>query len=181
MRNHGTLTKWNSDRGFGFISPAQGSEELFVHISAFPRDRIPPRIGEVVSYEIEDGKDGKKQAVRIMRPGSQRASRPSQRHSPSNPRAGLVPTIASMLAIGAIGAIGYKAYEARQAEAQLAPVAQAKHAFASPSNEKFHCDGREYCSQMTSYEEAKFFLQHCPNVKMDGNNDGEPCEQQFGR
>ncbi|MDY6956402.1 MAG: excalibur calcium-binding domain-containing protein [Pseudomonadota bacterium] len=33
---------------------------------------------------------------------------------------------------------------------------------------------------MRSYEEAKFFLRHCPGVKMDGDNDGIPCEQQWG-
>jgi hypothetical protein len=43
----------------------------------------------------------------------------------------------------------------------------------------FACDGRTYCSQMRSCEEATYFLQHCPNVKMDGNNDGIPCEKQW--
>lgn len=43
----------------------------------------------------------------------------------------------------------------------------------------FKCDGRIYCSQMTSCEEATFFLGNCPGVKMDGNNDGVPCEQQW--
>lgn len=43
----------------------------------------------------------------------------------------------------------------------------------------FRCDGRQHCSQMTSYEEAKFFLENCPNTKMDGDNDGIPCERQF--
>jgi hypothetical protein len=33
---------------------------------------------------------------------------------------------------------------------------------------------------MGSYEEAKFFLDNCPNTKLDGNHDGEPCEAQFG-
>ncbi len=41
------------------------------------------------------------------------------------------------------------------------------------------CDGRTYCSQMTSCEEAKYFLNHCPNTKMDGDHDGVPCEQQW--
>ena len=49
------------------------------------------------------------------------------------------------------------------------------------TNGNFTCDGREHCSQMRSYEEAVFFIKNCPNTKMDGNNDGEPCEQQFGR
>ncbi|MDS4019045.1 MAG: excalibur calcium-binding domain-containing protein [Candidatus Competibacter sp.] len=43
----------------------------------------------------------------------------------------------------------------------------------------FKCDGRTHCSQMTSCEEATFFLRNCPNVKMDGNNDGVPCEKQW--
>jgi len=45
----------------------------------------------------------------------------------------------------------------------------------------FRCDGREHCSQMHSYEEAKYFITHCPNTKMDGDNDGIPCERQFRR
>jgi hypothetical protein len=41
---------------------------------------------------------------------------------------------------------------------------------------KFKCDGRQHCSQMRSYKEAKYFIKHCPNTKMDGDNDGIPCE-----
>ena len=44
---------------------------------------------------------------------------------------------------------------------------------------RFSCDGRTHCSQMTSCAEAEYFLQNCPGVKMDGNNDGEPCEGQW--
>ena len=47
--------------------------------------------------------------------------------------------------------------------------------------ELFKCDGRKYCSQMKSYEEAKYFNDFCPNTKMDGDYDGIPCERQFGR
>lgn len=43
----------------------------------------------------------------------------------------------------------------------------------------FSCDGREYRSQMTSCEEAEFFLHNCPGARMDGNNDGVPCERQW--
>jgi len=41
------------------------------------------------------------------------------------------------------------------------------------------CDGRSYCSQMTSCEEAMFFIKNCPNTSMDGNNDGVPCQKQW--
>jgi hypothetical protein len=49
----------------------------------------------------------------------------------------------------------------------------------SEEGSKFSCDGRVYCSQMTSCAEAKFFLAHCPGTKMDGDGDGIPCERQF--
>lgn len=45
--------------------------------------------------------------------------------------------------------------------------------------EKYHCDGRTHCSQMTSCEEAKYFLRNCSGVEMDGNHDGVPCERQW--
>lgn len=43
----------------------------------------------------------------------------------------------------------------------------------------WRCDGRTHCSQMTSCEEATWFLKNCPGAKMDGNNDGVPCEKQW--
>jgi hypothetical protein len=50
---------------------------------------------------------------------------------------------------------------------------------ASISLDSFKCDGRTHCSQMTSCKEAKFFLNSCPGVQMDGDGDGIPCEQQL--
>ena len=56
---------------------------------------------------------------------------------------------------------------------------------ASDNEKEFKCDGRQYCSQMTSCEEAMFFLENCPDTKMDsgkngkGPGDGIPCEKQW--
>ena len=44
---------------------------------------------------------------------------------------------------------------------------------------EFKCDGRTHCSHMRSCAEATFFIQHCPNTSMDGDNDGIPCERQW--
>ena len=44
---------------------------------------------------------------------------------------------------------------------------------------RWRCDGRRRCSEMKSCEEAKFFLANCPGVKMDGDHDGVPCEEQW--
>ncbi|QBC45030.1 hypothetical protein C1H71_16795 [Iodobacter fluviatilis] len=46
---------------------------------------------------------------------------------------------------------------------------------------RYSCDGRTHCSQMSSCEEATFFLNNCPGTKMDGDHDGTPCEEPFCR
>jgi len=40
---------------------------------------------------------------------------------------------------------------------------------------KFKCNGRQRCFQMRSYKEAKHFINHSSNTKMDGDNDVIPC------
>lgn len=64
------------------------------------------------------------------------------------------------------------------------PIEGALTVTASQNSQKvatatFRCDGRTHCSQMTSCEEATFFLRNCPNVKMDGDDDRVPCEKQW--
>lgn len=60
------------------------------------------------------------------------------------------------------------------------PVAAAEPAVAESAPEmRFNCDGRTHCSQMTSCAEATYFLNNCPGTRMDGNNDGVPCEKQW--
>lgn len=183
---HGTLTKWNDDRGFGFITPASGSAEIFVHVSAFPHDGTRPRIGELISYEIEPGDNGKMRAVRIMRPGSRRAPRVPKRQDTSKSKNRLAAVLVGLLAVGVIGTISYRTYIGHETEIGVTtpPVSasSASSASSAPSpTQRFECDGREHCSQMESYDEARFFIRNCPNTKMDGDGDGIPCESQFNR
>jgi cold shock CspA family protein len=69
MRERGILAKWNAERGFGFIKPDVGSADVFVHVSAFPRDGVPPQVGESISFERMQQADGKARGVSIIRPG----------------------------------------------------------------------------------------------------------------
>lgn len=173
MRIDGTLTKWNDDRGFGFITPTQGGPEVFAHISAFPRGGQRPRLGELLSFEIGPGKDGKQQAKNILcptRPTEKpyRLSEPAKRHD--NP--GLLGRLIPLGFVIALGAYGYNEYTQRGTP-QTAHAVQSSVA-AAPG--PFHCDGRQYCSQMSSRAEAEYFLRNCPDTRMDGDNDGVPCE-----
>jgi cold shock CspA family protein len=196
-RFNGTLKKWNAERGFGFVVSEQGGQELFLHVSAMPRDGWIPVIGEPLSFEIELDKEGRKRAVRVRRPGvpvaaaTSKASRaeqarhqtrrPAQRTTSSSAGIGFV---ALLLAAG-LGWYAYGQYTNR-AEALRAADSQgvnaAQPAMSSPPLQRqpaFQCDGRQHCSQMTSCREAKLFLKNCPSMKMDGDGDGVPCEQEL--
>ncbi len=80
MRVDGKIIKWNDERGFGFISPIHGGEEVFAHISAFPNDGQRPKLGELVSFEIDIDKSGtgKKRAIDISYSARVKISRQNQ-------------------------------------------------------------------------------------------------------
>ncbi len=40
----------------------------------------------------------------------------------------------------------------------------------------FTCGSKQYCKEMTSCEEANFYLNECGLGSLDGNSDGVPCE-----
>ena len=54
------LVRWfNADKGFGFITPADGSKDVFVHFSAIQNDNYRTLFeGQKVTFSIEDGAKG---------------------------------------------------------------------------------------------------------------------------
>jgi len=55
----GTVKWFNDSKGFGFISPSDGSADVFVHFSAVQGDGFRSLAeGQTVSYEVEDGPKG---------------------------------------------------------------------------------------------------------------------------
>ncbi len=181
MRFDGTLKTWNAERGFGFITPRTGGQDIFIHISAFPRDGHPPREGEVLTFEVETTPDGKKRATRVQRSGqqSQAASSKSRRPASGRRAGGLGSTLVGLVLVAGLGWYGYGMFEQRMAvRTQAAQPVPATTTDAFPAV-NFRCDGRTHCSQMTSCAEARYFLKNCPGTQMDGNNDGVPCEQQW--
>ena len=115
-----------------------------------------------------------------------------------------VTSLLAYVAIGAIALVGIDRYKAHVAKVEATPVTTTKRRAPQPaslttpvedrswikprdnaptvagtSSAPSRCDGRTHCSQMRSCEEATYFIQHCPNTQMDGDNDGVPCERQW--
>jgi cold shock CspA family protein len=176
MRFTGKLKTWTDDRGFGFITPTEGGQDIFVHISEYPRGH-EPSLNEMLSFEVALNPQGKKKAVRVRRD----PPRPSLSRKPSS--GGSMRRLITLAIIVVLGWSGYRHYISRlpPSGAQSQPVQGIGELSRprAPAASLFSCDGRTRCSQMRSCAEATFFLKNCPGTQMDGDGDGVPCEQQL--
>lgn len=63
---NGTVKWFNATKGFGFIAPAGGSRDVFVHISALESAGIRQLDdGQAVTFDIETGRDGRESATNL--------------------------------------------------------------------------------------------------------------------
>ena len=63
---NGTVKWFNATKGFGFIAPANGNKDVFVHISAMERAGIRQlNDGQSVTFDIEAGRDGRESAINL--------------------------------------------------------------------------------------------------------------------
>jgi len=54
--SNGTVKFFNESKGFGFITPDDGSKDVFVHANGLNGTTINE--GDKVSYDVEEGKKG---------------------------------------------------------------------------------------------------------------------------
>jgi cold shock protein len=62
----GTVKWFNPQKGFGFIQPQDGGKDVFVHISAVEQAGLSTlNDGQQISFDLEQGRQGKTSAVNI--------------------------------------------------------------------------------------------------------------------
>lgn len=65
----GTVKKWIAEKGFGFIAPADGSGDCFVHASSIEQEGVRELAeGEAVSFTLEKKDNGKLAAIEVKGP-----------------------------------------------------------------------------------------------------------------
>ncbi|MEZ9661791.1 MULTISPECIES: cold shock domain-containing protein [unclassified Vibrio] len=150
---NGKIVRWVDEKGFGFINSDELEGDVFVHISKFTDGYRHPQVGDEVEFQLSNS-------------GSKLSASSAQlvgiEPSKSNP----LSIILSALFVGLICAGLYLLV----LEPKLNPAYE---------NMGFSCQGKTHCSEMLSCDEAKFYLANCPNVKIDGDRDGIPCESQL--
>ncbi len=59
----GTVKWFNTTKGFGFIAPDNGGNDIFVHISAVERSGLTGLADDQkVEFSLQDGRDGRQMA-----------------------------------------------------------------------------------------------------------------------
>jgi CspA family cold shock protein len=62
----GTVKWFNAQKGYGFLEPADGTKDVFVHISAVQSAGLTGlREGQKVSFDLERGQQGRVSAVNL--------------------------------------------------------------------------------------------------------------------
>ncbi|MFL6679468.1 MAG: cold shock domain-containing protein [Burkholderiaceae bacterium] len=192
MPFEGRLQQWNDERGFGFVEVDAARERVFVHASALPRDGTRPAKGARLVFDVERDAQGRKRAVNVRvadaRNAVPLAARPELRFEPRPAsRARLQRRRGPALAwavIARVAAAAVASWRMRPTAHAVvlpdrsAPAAAPARPVVDAEAANRRCDGRTHCSQMTSCEEATWFLTHCEGVTMDGDRNGVPCEQQ---
>lgn len=190
MRYQGKITDWKDDRGFGFITPNGGGAKVFVHISAFRKSEARPVGNDLVTYELASAGAKGPQAADVAHVDR---ARPVSRAPAHAPRRGTrFSKWISVVLLLTLAAFGWQKYSVKRdaisgnAEAFITSPADlpkknslAEQFSTNASSSTFKCEGKKFCTQMTSCEEAKFYLRNCPGVEIDGDGDGIPCEKQW--
>ena len=61
----GSVKFFNTDKGFGFIVPADGSQDVFFHVTQC-EEGYEPQDGDEVTFELGQGRDGRSAAVNVQ-------------------------------------------------------------------------------------------------------------------
>lgn len=173
MEFKGELVRWNDDKGFGFIKILSSQEEFFIHITALKGMPRRPVVGDIIYFQVERGEDGKARAKSARIEGLTRTLGKTHAKKGGNGYLFLFGLWVVFLVL-VLGLVSFFVYYKGVGKEVFTGYGVEQEDFPG-----YKCEGKRYCSEMTC-EEARFYVKNCPNVEIDGDFDGKPCEQQCG-
>lgn len=187
MKNNifkGELVRWNEGKGFGFISSKELNKDIFIHISSLKRMKRRPIVGDIIYFKEHIGSDGKVKAIDASIEGAELMKNTVRKKRNLKKNNNNFSSLIYFSIFIAIGVFAYsKGTETTPQIITKAPsigsTALVNFTSGSKATERYSCQGKIYCSEMTSCAEATFYQNNCPGTKMDGDRDGIPCESQW--
>ena len=208
MRFKGKVIKWFDDKGYGFISTGDVGDKVFAHITAFPDGGERPKFAEEVTYELTKDAKNRMKAANILyvnRPDKELTlvnERPKEKYrsikTPYKVRPGYKNNKTSSFSyfwvaiFVVLSLMILSKYHHLLDSLSFVPErnvriqknsTELKNDFINSNNSfevnHFQCKGKTHCGEMTSCEEAKFYLNNCSGSISDGDGDGIPCEDQW--
>lgn len=146
----GKINQWKDDKGFGFITPDDGSEKIFFHISSVKTNARRPKIGDIVLYDSIRDSQQRLKAKSVVIEGVKKSDRPSPKQKFTRiepPQKNLVDYTLILVCICSLAASGFEFFRSGQFENALIYGLPAVIAFLvlsrqkKPKEKSFRCSG----------------------------------------
>lgn len=192
MLHQGKLKDWDPARGTGFLQQDKAGPDIHISSTGFRKKPDQLKDGDQIFFQIEVDPQGKAKAVFAYKAGQHFVPAPAVKKPAlsSLPFQQLLSVLVSLSILAWLGYLlsAHAAFSLKSVEEQVETevLNNGKVVLDSPVwppiqnqyYEPFQCEGKQHCSEMLSCDEARFYLKNCPDVLIDGDNDGIPCERQ---
>lgn len=197
MLHQGKLKGWDPVKGSGFIQQDKAGPDIRIGTGSFRKKPEKLQNGDRIFFQIEVDPQGKPKAVFAYRAGQQfKPAEAFKRPASSTPA--FQQLLSGLITLSILGWLGYQSVQLFHAKTTFPVQTSTEYpenfelhkddsVLESPvwppiqtlQSVQFQCEGKQHCSEMDSCDEAKFYLENCPNVLIDGDRDGIPCERQL--
>jgi len=166
VRSQGRIIQWLDGEGHGLIKCNETEEEIFVEAQALPQRQDAPRLGELVSFELQLSESGM-HAVRL-----QYVNRPHFVIKPARidvkPRKKNFSSLVIMMVFGFFVLNFMAPHNLPDAiESGRQENAGSQENQRPNVDTRFECEGKKSCADLSACEEAVFYVENCPDTLLD--------------
>jgi cold shock CspA family protein len=196
MLHQGRLKSWDVKKGRGLIQQTKAGPDIPLSSSGFRKTPELLQDGDIIFFQIEVDDQARPRAVQAYKAGQSFAPAPLV-NRPKLSSLLFQQLLSAIVCLSILGWLSYQLWyllgpaaepvisELSAPEILLEQTRLSDEAvwpqLQKPQQQgtEWQCEGKIRCTEMRSCEEAMFYLNNCPDVTIDGDGDGIPCEQQW--